>query len=50
LDPTGVNVETWLIIGGDTFTIDFGNLDYSSDEVQIIKMSLTPIHCRIESK
>jgi hypothetical protein len=50
LDPTGVNVETWLINVGNTFTIDFGNLDYSSDELQIIKMSLTPIDCCLESK
>lgn len=50
LDPIGVNVETWLINVGNTFTIDFGNLDYSSDELQIIKMSLTPIDCRLESK
>jgi hypothetical protein len=49
LDPIGTNVETWIITVGNTFKIDFGNLDYSNDELQTIKMDLTPINCQLES-
>lgn len=45
LNQNGENVGTWSIIVKDTFTIDFGNLDYTSSEPQIIKMNLTPIDC-----
>ena len=44
LDPTGVSIEEWTIRGIVT-RIDFGQLDYSSDEQMDIKLYLRPTSC-----
>jgi hypothetical protein len=44
LDPTGVVIEEWLITGLIT-RIDFGVLDYSSEELMEITLSIKPNYC-----
>ena len=44
LDPCGVRVEQWIIEVQD-MEIDFGNLDYSSDDLSEIIMKVTPRDC-----
>lgn len=35
LDPTGVIVEKWLLNGAHFSTINFGNYDFSSNDIEI---------------
>lgn len=44
LGPVGDIVEEWLI-SGFISRIDFGKLDYSSDELMDIKLYIKPINC-----
>jgi len=46
LDPTGVEVEKWFIIG-DYTSVDFGVLDYSSDALSKIKITLKVKKCML---
>ena len=43
LDPTGVTIEKWKITGAFE-EIDFGNGDYSSNELATIKMLFKPYY------
>ena len=42
LDPTGVNIEKWDIIGCAIKSIDYGNLDYKNNAITTIKVKITP--------
>ena len=44
LGPVGDVVEEWTILGSMT-QIDFGNLNYGSDELMEIKLTIRPINC-----
>lgn len=44
LGPVGDVVEEWTILGSMT-QIDFGNLNYDSDELMEIKLTIRPINC-----
>jgi hypothetical protein len=44
LGPVGDLVEEWVIRGFVT-QIDFGELDYSSDELMGIKLTIRPTSC-----
>ena len=45
LDPTGVEVEKWFIEQAQIISIDFGNNDHSSDELQKITLNIQPWRC-----
>jgi hypothetical protein len=45
LDPTGVAVEKWEIAVEELISINFGDLDYGSDECQEPKMIIKPAYC-----
>lgn len=47
LDPVGVEVEEWVINVEEFLSADFGNVDYSSDDIQKIKISLQPLNCKL---
>lgn len=40
LDPTGIEVSLWEIKINDVISIDFGQLDYDNDSINIIEMIL----------
>lgn len=45
LDPTGIEVEKWLIEQAMITNLDFGNNDHSSDELQTITATIQPWRC-----
>ncbi len=45
VDPTGVEVEKWTIEQCIITSIDFGDNDYGSDELQKISLSIQPWRC-----
>jgi len=45
LDPTGVEVEEWVINVEKVLTIDFGELDYGDDKIQQPYLILKPLNC-----
>ncbi len=45
LDPTGVPVEKWFIEQAMITDVDFGDNDYSSDEIQQITVTVQPWRC-----
>ena len=45
LDPTGVVVEKWQLVGTFMTKIDFGKLDYSSDDLADITVTLRMDRC-----
>lgn len=45
LDPTGVEVEEWVVNVEKVLTIDFGELDYSDDKIQQPYLILKPLDC-----
>jgi hypothetical protein len=45
LDPTGVEVEKWVIGVKNLISVDFGKFDYTSKELQVIKILLEPSYC-----
>lgn len=47
LDPTGVVVERWKI-KGKVKSFDFGDLDYSKDELLLIKLIVEPIKVTLD--
>lgn len=46
LDPTGIVVEKWEIIV-ESYTVDFGELNYESDEIRTVKLHVQPSNCVI---
>jgi hypothetical protein len=45
LDPTGVVVEKWIIQGAFITSANFGSLDYSSEDIAEITVTLRPDRC-----
>jgi hypothetical protein len=45
LDPTGVVVEKWILQGTFLTNADFGTLDYSSEDIAEISVTLRPDRC-----
>ena len=45
LDPTGVEIEEWVIEVEDLLKVDFGDCDYSDDGLQIVSIVLKPFDC-----
>lgn len=45
LDPTGVVVEKWILQGTFLTNVDFGSLDYSSEDIAEISATLRPDRC-----
>ena len=45
LDPTGVVVEKWILQGCFITDLNFGNLDYKTDELATIECSLRMDRC-----
>jgi len=47
LDPVGCVVEEWVIDIKEILNIDFGDCDYSNDDVQKIKILIKPYNCEL---
>jgi hypothetical protein len=45
LDPTGVVVEKWILQGTFLTSLNFGDLDYSRDDLANVTISLRPDRC-----
>ena len=45
LDPTGVEVEEWVVNVKKVLTINFGELDYGDDKIQQPYLILKPLDC-----
>jgi hypothetical protein len=45
LDPTGVVVEKWIMIGTFLSDVDFQNLSYGEDGLATIQATLRPDYC-----
>ena len=46
LDPVGVEVQKWTLIGCMITSADFGSgLDYSSDDITELKITIQPDRC-----
>lgn len=48
LDGPGNVVEKWNILGAFPVSVDFGDLNYSDDEVATISVTLRPDKCMLE--
>lgn len=47
LDPTGVNVGSWLIEVREISSVDFGDCEYDSRDIQTCKLVIKPLNCRL---
>jgi len=45
VDPTGVEIEKWLIEQAMITNLDFGTNEQSSDELQTVTMTIQPYRC-----
>lgn len=45
LDPTGAEVEEWVVNVEKVLTINFGELDYGDDKIQQPYLILKPLDC-----
>lgn len=45
LDPTGVEVEKWTLIGCQITSVAFGEDDYSSEDIQEVSITIQPDRC-----
>jgi hypothetical protein len=45
LDPTGVAIDEWVVYVKNVPTINFGELDYSNDELQTPFLIVEPLNC-----
>jgi len=48
LDPVGVPIEKWVIEIDSVVSVDFGNCNYSDDDLQRITLVLKPSDCKLE--
>ena len=48
LDPTGVQVSKWLCEKCQITNVDFGDFDYSSDEVSKTTITVKPFRCILQ--
>ena len=49
LDPTGVEVEKWTLIGCMITDVDFDTFDYSTDDVIKVKITIQPDRCLLNA-
>ena len=49
LDPTGVEVEKWTLIGSMITNVAFGDNDYSSDDLAEVTITLQPDICLLNA-
>jgi hypothetical protein len=47
LDPTGVNIEKWDIIGCVIKSINYGKLEYKDNSISTIKVKITPKNIKL---
>ncbi len=47
LDPTGVPTQEWIIKVEEVLTINFGELDYTNDNLQTPYIILKPFDCEL---
>lgn len=45
LDPVGVEIEKWTLIGSFITSMDTDNFDYSSDDIIKVKITVQPDRC-----
>ena len=45
VDPTGVEIEKWLIEQAMITNVDFGTNEQSDDEIQLVTMTIQPYRC-----
>jgi hypothetical protein len=45
LDPTGVEVEKWTLIGCQITSASFDDYDYSADDVAMVNITIQPDRC-----
>ena len=49
LDPTGVEVEKWTLIGCLITNVSFDDFDYSADDVAKVKITIQPDRCLLNA-
>lgn len=49
LDPTGVEVEKWTLIGCMITEVGFGDYDYSSEDVAEVSITIQPDRCILDA-
>lgn len=49
LDPVGVEVQKWTLIGCIITSASFGEGDHSSDDIQEVKITLQPDRCLLNA-
>lgn len=49
LDPTGVEVEKWTLIGCMIQSVNFGDNDYSSDDLAEVTITIQPDICLLNA-
>lgn len=49
LDPTGVEVEKWTLIGCTITNASFDDYDYSADDLATVKITLQPDRCLLNA-
>jgi len=49
LDPTGVQVEKWQLIGCTITNASFDDYDYSADDVSTVKVTIQPDRCLLSA-
>lgn len=47
LDPCGIEIERWVIEVKDVLSANFGEFDYTSDELQKCSITLKPFNCTL---
>jgi len=45
LDPVGVEVEKWTLIGSTIVSVNYGNYDHSSDAIANVSVTIQPDRC-----
>lgn len=45
LDPTGTAISQWIIKGAMITDVNFGDLNYSSDDLATIEITIQPAYC-----
>ena len=49
VDPTGVATETWTIHVKELVSVEFGENNYESSDIKMIKIVVEPVYCTLKS-
>ncbi len=49
LDPTGVEVEKWTLVGCFITNAEFDSLDYGADDIIKVKITIQPDRCLLDA-